>query len=116
MGFSIKVLSSKHLFGLRELSSTSSIAIGAILKLNKIFEEAPERKQGLVPVVSCTCVTSVKSRMGINYEPTLKIDRWVPRPDALQAAVVATPAAATNGPATPDVEEDFSTSGDSVEY
>lgn len=86
-GFSVNAFSPKELGGLRELSSTSNAAIIAIKELYNAWENAPEAKRGLVPVVTSSPddIVPVKSKQGTNYQPVLKISRWVPRPDALKA-------------------------------
>lgn len=84
-GFSLNVYSKKELGGIREFSSTSNITIVAIKELYDKFENAPERKQGMVPVVRCDNVLPVKSKFGTNYQPVLTLTKWVPRPAELPA-------------------------------
>ncbi len=92
-GFAVNVFSPKEIGGLREFSSSSNAAITAIKELyEEQYETAPEAKKGLVPVVTCEKVFPVKSRQGTNYQPVLKIAKWVPRPQALPVAVAAEPA------------------------
>lgn len=89
-GFAVNVFSPKEIGGLREFSSSSNAAIIAIKELyEEQYEPAGEAKKGLVPVVTCEKVVPVKSRQGTNYQPVLKIVKWVPRPQALPAAVAA---------------------------
>lgn len=68
---------------MREFGSNSNGAIIAIKELHEAFEAAPESARGLVPVVKCESVVPVKSKFGTNYQPELKITKWVPRPEAL---------------------------------
>jgi hypothetical protein len=82
-GFAVNVLSPKNISGLRELSSTSNGMCCAIKKLYNEYENAPEAKQGKVPVVQCASITPVKSKFGTNYETDLRIINWVDRPAAL---------------------------------
>lgn len=82
-GFSVRLYSPKNLGGLREFMSNSSAVNAAMVELYSAFEDAPERLQGLVPVVRCEGVLPIKSRHGQNYRPVLRIARWVERPDAL---------------------------------
>lgn len=86
-GFAVNVFSPKELGGLRELSSSSNVAIVAIKELYDAFEAAPEAKQGMVPVVKCESIVPVKSKFGTNYQPVLKITRWVERPEAMPAGI-----------------------------
>jgi hypothetical protein len=86
-GFSVNVFSPKELGGLREFSATSNSAIIAIKELYEKYENSPEAKNGLVPVVKCENVLPVKSKFGTNYQPILTITKWVPRPEALPASV-----------------------------
>lgn len=88
-GFSVNAFSPKELGGVREFSSSSNSAIIAIKELHEAFEAAPEAAKGLVPVVKCESVLPVKSKFGTNYQPVLKITKWVPRPEALPATVAA---------------------------
>jgi hypothetical protein len=82
-GFSVNVFAPK-LGGLREFSGTSNGLIIAISNLyNNEFENAPERREGKVPVVKCERIVPVKSKWGTNYEPVLKIVKWVDRPAGL---------------------------------
>jgi len=85
-GFSVNVFSPKLLGGLREFSSTSNGAIIAIRELHDTFEQTYDPDKTLVPVVTCESVTPVKSKFGTNYQPVLKIVKWVPRPQDMPAA------------------------------
>lgn len=85
-GFSVKVFSPQKLGGMREYQSNANVSIIAIRNLYEAYEAAPEAKQGLVPVVQCTDVAPIKGFKGVNYQPTLKIVKWVPRPDGLTIA------------------------------
>jgi hypothetical protein len=84
-GFSLNVYSKKELGGIREFSSTSNVTIVAIKDLYDKFENAPERKKGMVPVVRCENVLPIKSKFGTNYQPVLSLLRWVARPAELPA-------------------------------
>jgi hypothetical protein len=89
-GFAVNVFSPKELGGVREFSATSNTAIIAIRELYDAWESAPESKKGLVPVVKCENVLPVKSKFGTNYQPALKIVKWVPRPEAMPNGVTHT--------------------------
>lgn len=82
-GFAVNVYSTQKLGGLREYSSNSNASIISITDLYTEFEKAPERTQGLVPVVTCESVEPVRSKFGTNFQPVLKIVKWVPRPSEL---------------------------------
>jgi hypothetical protein len=99
-GFAVNVFAPK-LGGLREFSSTSNGAITAVRDLfDSQFENAPERRDGKVPVVRCEKIMPVKSKFGTNFEPVLKIVKWVDRPVGLpQASPVPEPAIAPAAPA-----------------
>jgi hypothetical protein len=85
-GFSVNLFSPQKIGGLRELRSNSNAAINAIKGLyEQQYENAPEAARGLLPVVTCESVRPVKSKFGTNYEPILKITKWVPRPEAMTA-------------------------------
>jgi hypothetical protein len=82
-GFAVAVFAPK-LGGLREFSATSNGAVIAMRDLyDNQYERAPERLQGKVPVVTCEKVLPVKSKFGTNFEPVLKIVKWVDRPIGL---------------------------------
>ncbi len=88
--FAVNVFSPKEIGGLREFSSTSNAAIIAVKELyEEQYENAHEAKKGMVPVVTCEKVFPVKSRQGTNYQPVLRIAKWVPRPQALPTGVAA---------------------------
>jgi hypothetical protein len=82
-GFAVNIFAPK-LGGLREFSATSNGACIAVRDLyNGQFEPAAERLHGKVPVVKCERVLPIKSKFGTNYEPVLKIVKWVDRPAGL---------------------------------
>jgi hypothetical protein len=93
-GFSVDVFSPKLLGGLREFSSTSNGAIIAIKELYDTFEQTYDPDKTLVPVVTCESVTPVKSKFGTNYQPVLKIVKWVPRPQEMDKVPPPTAAGA----------------------
>lgn len=95
-GFAVNVFSPKLIGGLREFSSTSNIAINAIKELYDAYEKQYDPTKKLVPVVTCESVQAVKSKFGTNYQPVLKIQKWVPRPQDMPEPA----GAATNGGAT----------------
>ena len=84
-GFSVNVFSPKLLGGLREFSSSSNGAIIAIREIYDVFEQTHDPDKTMVPVVACESVTPVKSKFGTNYQPVLKIVKWVPRPQDMPA-------------------------------
>jgi hypothetical protein len=101
-GFCVNLFSPQKIGGLREMRSNSNAAISAIKSLyEQQFENAPEARKGMVPVVTCESVTPVKSKFGTNYEPVLKITKWVPRPDAMPSG--PRPTAALNNEVPPPV-------------
>ena len=110
-GFQLNVFNPKALGGVREFSSTAGAVNGQMNMLYGAYAEAPEAKEGKIPMVECTGVTPVESKHGINYEPQLKIVKWGARPDdfdAVGGAEEAAPAPAqTPPPAAPDDDEEF---------
>jgi hypothetical protein len=105
-GFSVNLFSPQNIGGLREFRANSGVAINAIKELyEQQFENAPERKQGLVPVVRCVSMKPIKSKFGTNYEPALKIIKWVPRPQAMDGAQLASPSPQNNGAGAPWEED-----------
>src|SRR5215211_5969058 len=51
LGFRVRVYAPKLLGGVRELASCAKVVLAAMEALHNAFEAAPERAQGLVPVV-----------------------------------------------------------------
>jgi hypothetical protein len=90
-GFSVRVYSPKNLGGVRELMSNSSAVNAAIIELYSVYENAPESREGLVPVVRCEGFLPIKSRHGQNFRPVLRIVDWVQRPAALNGAASSPP-------------------------
>jgi hypothetical protein len=58
-GFRVRVFAPKLLGGLREFASSAKVVISAMDVLHSAYEAAPERSQGLVPVVSLAGTTPV---------------------------------------------------------
>lgn len=94
-GFAVNVYSTQKLGGLREYSSNSNASIISITDLYTEFEKAPERAQGLVPVVHCESVEPIRSKFGTNFQPVLKIVKWALRPSELPTPGKANGAAET---------------------
>ena len=65
--------------GLRELSSTASNVITAILKMHAEYERDAPKNPGKVPFFRCTGVLPVAGAFGTNYEPEFKLMGWVER-------------------------------------
>lgn len=101
-GFKVNVFSQKLLGGMREMAGNSRVLNDAISALYELYEAAPESKRGMLPVVSISGTTPVKSQtkeggMTTNYAPKFQIDKWVQRPAALPLA---------NGAAADEPDED----------
>ena len=101
-GFRVRVFAPKLLSGLREFAATAKVVIAAMDALHSAYEAAPERGQGLVPVVTFAGTSPVVSKgpqgTSTNYAPVFRIEKWVPRPadlpiGALPGTADATPAA-----------------------
>jgi len=90
-GFSVKVYSPKNLGGLREFMSNSSAVNLAMVELYLEYENAPERRNGRMPVVRCEGVLPIKSRHGQNFRPVLRITNWVDPPAALNGKGMSPP-------------------------
>lgn len=107
-GFSMRLLDSNRT--VREFSSNAGSVLTAIDALHTEYENAPEAKQGMLPVVQFQGATELKGKHGSNYTPNFAIIKWVPRPAELpapgsaSAQSVATPvaqSAASLPPPTP---------------
>ena len=109
-GFAMRLLDGNRT--VREFSSNANAVLAAIDTLHSQYEAAPEKAQGLLPVVQFQGATEVKGKHGSNYTPNFAIIKWVPRPAELAGspaapagpvamAPVATAPAAPLPPATP---------------
>jgi hypothetical protein len=52
-GFEVRVFSPNNIGGLRDFSSNSNVVNKGMAELYAEFKDAPERKEGLVPLVRC---------------------------------------------------------------
>jgi hypothetical protein len=92
-GFAMRLLDGNRT--VREFSSNANAVLAAIDTLHSQYEAAPEKAQGLLPVVQFQGATEVKGKHGSNYTPNFAIIKWVARPAELGAPVAAaTPAMA----------------------
>jgi hypothetical protein len=104
-GFQVEVYSPKLLGGVRKFASSAKVVIAAMDALYDAFAAAPERGQGLVPVVTLASTTAVTTRTpqgsSTNYAPVFRIVKWVPHPGELgQSPAGAGPAPVGSSPAT----------------
>ncbi len=89
--------------GLREWTTNAGGVCAAISDIYTQFEIAPERAQGLVPLVECIDMQKSEASWGTIYEPIFRIAAWQPRPPEL--APPGAPPAGKSGshlPATVD--------------
>jgi len=77
-GFNLKLFSNAQFGGVVELQGSSMHLNNAINELYELYEK--DRKDGQLPVVSCTGTTPMKDKMGTNYRPIFKIEKWIDRP------------------------------------
>jgi len=104
-GFAMRLLDGNRT--VREFSSNANAVLAAIDTLHSQYEAAPEKAQGLLPVVQFQGATEVKGKHGSNYTPNFAIIKWVPRPAELpapgpvSAQSVATPVAQSAAPLPP---------------
>lgn len=79
-GFLLNVLIKAPVANVYELSSTAEAICTAISALYTQYTEAPEKAQGLLPVVQVTGANPVTGKHGTNYTPVFQIAKWVARP------------------------------------
>lgn len=116
-GFSLMVYSQQQLEGVREFGSTSAMVIEVIRDLyDNQFENAPEARQGMVPVIKCESVVPVKGAKDTNYQPVLRIVKWVPRPEALKTKAPSPPARSAEVPPPVTAAQAATSDGDSEEF
>lgn len=88
--------------GVYEVASTARAFIGAIDILHTEYENAPQRREGKLPVVAMTGTNMVETqtKKGVtrNYQPVLNIIAWVDRPASLVAKPAPAPAPAYTPP------------------
>jgi len=71
----------------REFASNAMACITGISPVDKAFQTAPERAQGMLPVVKL--IRTVKVGKNGNYQPELAIVKWIARPAALPLTDIA---------------------------
>lgn len=82
-GFQVNLFSGKNLLGVREFASTAGVVIDSMNELYDRYCEAPECKDGKLPVVKCVDVKPIAGAHGTNYSPVFQIVSWVERPPEL---------------------------------
>lgn len=88
-GFEVRLFSKASFNGVVQLSSSSMHLCSAINDLYVQYESAAESKQGKLPVIQYTGSTPMKDKMGTNYKPNFKIEKWVDRPKEFDEKVEA---------------------------
>jgi hypothetical protein len=69
--------------GLRELITNGAGICAAIDKVYCEFEFAPQRAQGLLPLVECTAIIARETPFGTIYDPEFTNREWQSRPPRL---------------------------------
>ena len=87
-GFDIDVYSQANFGGVVNWTSTSAIVGKAIKELYTEYLSNPEGKAGKFPVVEATGAEPQKGKFGTNYKPILKVQKYVDKPEAFNAAGV----------------------------
>ena len=82
-GFQLNVFSNKNLLGLREFASTAGSVIDAMNAVYDQYDDAPESRNGKLPIVKCVSVKPIVGKHGTNYSPVLQITGWTDRPAEL---------------------------------
>ena len=94
-GFVVHVFSEKNLGGVREFASNAGVVNEALNLLFDAYDEAPEKAQGLAPVVKFSGVEPITGKHGTNYRPVFEISKWIEKPAAFDEATET-----VNGPAS----------------
>lgn len=79
-GISVNLFSEKSFGGVVKLESNSINTCSAIGELYQKYMDAPESKEGKLPVVKVMGAEPVKGNYGTNYKPKFSIEKWVDRP------------------------------------
>lgn len=104
-GFRLRIYSKQ--LGAREFSASAKAVLGSVDALHNQYEAAPEKRNGLLPVVRLDGVEVIETQgpkgTNRNYAPKFLIAQWVPRPVALAADTRPTASAAppATAPAAP---------------
>jgi len=80
LGVSVNLFSKSSFGGVVKLESNSINTCKALDGLFTLYNNAPESKQGKLPVVKVTGANPIKGNYGTNYEPAFAIEKWVDRP------------------------------------
>jgi len=98
-GFAMRLLDGNRT--VREFSSNAGAVLAAIDALHTQYEAAPERQQGMLPVVQFQGATEVKGKHGSNYTPNFAVIKWVPRPAELAGSPSAAASQVAVAPVAP---------------
>ncbi len=85
-GFTIHLFSQKQFGGVVELNGASMHLCNSIAEVYGEYEKDSPANAGKLPVVSCTGTLPMKDKMGTNYKPVFKIEKWVDRPSEFDDA------------------------------
>ena len=85
LGVSINLFSKASFGGVVKLESNSINTCKALGGLFEQYNNAPESKQGKLPVVKVTGANPIKGNYGTNYEPAFAIEKWIDRPTEFDA-------------------------------
>lgn len=85
LGISLSLFSNDSFGGVVKLESNSINTCSAIGELHALYENAPEKKEGKLPVVKVEGAEAIKGNYGTNYKPIFKIEKWVDRPAEFDA-------------------------------
>ena len=114
-GFQVMVYSVNHLDGAREFSTTGTGASRAIMALYDEYEQQAGDNPGMVPVVKHDGAIPTQIGKGHTNIPTLTIEKWMPRPDALKNGT-GNSAAPEQPPASIPAQEQSSTGSAEPEF
>ena len=93
--------------GLRELTTNNAGLCAAIDKIYSEFEFAPQRAQGLVPLVEVVSITPSETNFGTVFDSEFAIIDWQPRPRELTPPPPSKPPPTPTLPGLPAVRNDL---------
>jgi hypothetical protein len=79
-GFRVNLFSKASFGGVVNMMANSMHLTAAIAEMYDEYEAGLAANKGKLPVIKCTGVDAMKDKMGTNYKPKFKLEKWIDRP------------------------------------